>query len=294
MPMEKHSQFFLRILLCICVYLALLCACEAPASTGASLFTPPTTVAPETEPTASKEVTGIATQHQKIQQKISEIARKYGATGVQVAVIENGKVADDYVFGWAVWNTEPMTPNTKIRVASLSKIAVGMAAAALLDEGTVDLDADISRYWDVQVQNPYYPNTPITLRMLLNHTSSMYEQADEADTSAAAIQKRLTGAAFSRQKPGVTGSYDYCNYAFRVLGVTLELAGNRTLDQILGTAFYAPLGIDIAFAAGDLQNPRPIATLYRANGDVAMSAEALRDRHNTTVPAAMAATMPAT
>lgn len=226
----------------------------------------------------------ITEKHSDVQAQIEAIAQKHGAVGVQVAVVQNGQVVDSYTYGWATKNTDKMTADHKIRVASLSKIAVGMAAMCLQDEGTVNIDGDIGSYWDMKVRNPSYPNTPITLRMLLSHTSTLYELGDDMPVTESAIREQLSGSGFDGRKPGAVGSYYYNNYAFRVLGVTLELAGARTLDDLLGQKLFAPMGIDAAFAGGDLKNTDSIATLYRSSGAVGLSADTQRSRHNATVP----------
>ena len=43
----------------------------------------------------------------------------------------------------------------------------------LAEQGKIDLDADISCYLGFTLRNPNYPDTPITSKMLLSHTSSL-------------------------------------------------------------------------------------------------------------------------
>lgn len=70
----------------------------------------------------------IADNHEAVRAKVEEIAARYGAVGLQVAVLEDGVVTDSFACGWAVKNADPMTADHKMRVASLSKVGVGMAA----------------------------------------------------------------------------------------------------------------------------------------------------------------------
>ena len=65
-----------------------------------------------------------------------------------------------------------MTVDTKIRIASISKIVVSLAAAKLMDEGMIDPHEDISTYWGANIRNPA-SHTPITIRDILCHTSSL-------------------------------------------------------------------------------------------------------------------------
>ena len=210
--------------------------------------------------------------HDAIQAAVDAAGKKYGVAGMQVAVIEKGTVTDTFAYGWATKNTDPMTADHKLRIASISKVAVGITAQLLREEGVVDLDADISEYWDVKVKNPKYPDTPITLRSMLTHTSSITCYGDSTSRAYSSVKQKLQGPGFSSSVPGDIGYWIYNNYAFGVLGMTLELAADRLVDDILDQHLYTAMDIDAAFAGGELKNKDLIATLYRSGGDVARTA----------------------
>ena len=201
--------------------------------------------------------------HNELQKAIDSIAEKYGAAGVQVAVIEQGIVADTFAYGWATKDITPMTADHKMRVASISKVVLGMAAMCLQEEGVIGLDEDISRYWDCNVQNPAYPDIPITIRSLLSHTSSMEDASENASLSYYSVQNSLKGSGYSQAVPGEIGSWYYNNYGFDILGITLELASGRMVDEVLKEHLYDKLDIDAAYEAGDIQDTSKLVTLYR-------------------------------
>lgn len=222
--------------------------------------------------------------HDAIQVAVDAAAKKYGAQGLQVAVIEKGVVTDTYAYGWATRDSDPMTADHKLRIASISKVAVGITAQLLREDGIVDLDADISQYWDVQVKNPKYPDIPITLRGMLTHTSSIINAGDSTSRAYASVKSKLQSSGYSGAVPGDIGYWAYNNYAFAVLGMTLELASNRMVDDILGEKLYAPMDIDAAFGSGDIKNTHLLATLYRNGGEVARSVDAQKNMHSKTTP----------
>ena len=209
-------------------------------------------------------------QHDSIQNAIDLIAEKYCAVGLQVAVIEQGTVTDTYSYGWATQDIDPMTSEHKIRVASISKVFVGLAAMLLVEDGCVDLDRDISDYWGTTISNSMYPNNPITIRNMLNHTSSILCYGDDYGTNYSSMLSALQNG-FTNTRPGDISGWCYNNYAFRVLGVTLELAANQTLDTILSQALFSKMDIDASFAAGDVCNTALLSTLYQGSGEVARS-----------------------
>lgn len=230
------------------------------------------------------------TRHAELQAAVEAAADKYGAIGLQVAVVEDGTVTDTFSCGWATrsqyavvdsdgtalsWEGgEAMTADHKERAASLSKVAVGLAAMLLREEGTVDLDEGIGTYWGCKVQNPYYPDSPVTLRALLSHTSSIFLAGDGVSREYASVRAKLAGPGFTRTKPGALTSWGYNNYGFAVLGMTLELAAGESLDQVLGEALFAPMGIDAAFESGSVQDTDALVTLYDHAGRVERSVAA--------------------
>jgi len=222
--------------------------------------------------------------HDAIQAAVDTAAKKYGADGLQVAVIENGIVTDTYTYGWATKNTDEMTADHKIRIASISKVVVGITAQLLREDGIVDLDADISEYWGVKVQNPRYKTIPITISGMLSHTSSIFSAGDSTSRAYNSVKSMLQGPAFRNAVPGDIGYWSYNNYAFGVLGMTLELAADRVIDDILGERLYTPMDIDAAFGSGDLKNTDLIATIYRASGEVGRSVSKSKTLHSPETP----------
>ncbi len=218
---------------------------------------------------------------EQIESELDRILEKHGAVGAQVAFIHDGEVAGSYAYGWATMYSDPMTTDHKIRIASVSKVIVGMAAMLLQEDGVVDVDEDIGKYWDTTARNPLYPDIPITIRTILNHTSTIANYSNDFP-SAATIRSRLSYAYLSAE-PGSLESWCYNNYAFQVLGSTLEIASDRILDDILNEKLFDPLEIDASFANGDLENTDLLATLYRGN-TVEMSVGTQKSLHLYQIP----------
>lgn len=217
--------------------------------------------------------------HEALSQAITAAARRHGAVGVQAAVIENGAVTDAYHYGWAVKDSVPMTNAHKLRTASLSKVAVGLSAALLEEEGAVDYDADIGTYWGVRTWKP------VTIRSMLSHTSTLLNNESIA-WDCQGVKAQLSGASgYGRGVPGDLRYWSYNNHAFGVLGQTLELAAGRYLDDVLEERVLGPLGADCSFAAGELEEPELVTPLYRTNS-LGRSAASLRSVRRWSAPGA--------
>lgn len=211
-------------------------------------------------------------RHADLQAVVDATAQKYGAVGLQAAVIEDGVVTDTYAYGWATKGSDPMTAEHRMRVASISKVAIGAAAMMLEQDGIVDLDASIGDYWGCKVQNPYYPSKPVTIRSLLTHTSSIFLAGDDVSRKYSSVYARLSGGTgFSHVEPGSIYAWGYNNYGFGVLGMTLELAAGKVMDDILDEYFFDLMGVDAAFESGSIRDTDRLATLYNHGGSVARS-----------------------
>lgn len=221
-----------------------------------------------------------------VQQAVDAAAKKYGAAGVQVAVIRGGTVVDTFAYGWATKNTDPMTADHKMRIASISKVAVGVAAMILREEGIIDLDESIGTYWGIRTVNPYHKENVVSLRSLLTHTSSIVNAGDDVSRSYDNVLSKLKNGYYSKATPGAESSWNYNNYAFSVLGMTLELASNQFLTDILRERLFTAMDIDGSFYAGDLQNTDLLVTLYRNGGAVARSIATQKDMHAPATPGA--------
>ena len=60
--------------------------------------------------------------------------------------------------------------------AILLSVVAGLTTSALMrlvEEGRISLDDDVSELARFPVRNPLYPETPITVRMVLSHSSSL-------------------------------------------------------------------------------------------------------------------------
>ena len=68
---------------------------------------------------------------------------------------------------------EPVEANDPVRIASISKLIMAITTMRLVDEGKVDLDADVSDYVGFTLRAPGYPDTPVTLAQVLMHRAGL-------------------------------------------------------------------------------------------------------------------------
>lgn len=117
---------------------------------------------------------------------VAEGMQATGSQGLAIAIIEDGKVTLVKTWGRRNGTGAPLTPDTVMYGASLTKMMFGYLVAQLADEGALDLDASIAtmlprplpaytgereRYapYEDLAGDPRWRR--LTPRMLLNHTS---------------------------------------------------------------------------------------------------------------------------
>ena len=95
--------------------------------------------------------------------------------GAVVVVVKDGQVLTQRGFGYAdIDKRTPVSPETTLfRTGSVSKLTTWTAVMQLVEQGKLDLDADVNTYLDFNI--PAYDGKPITLRNIMTHTAGFQE-----------------------------------------------------------------------------------------------------------------------
>jgi CubicO group peptidase (beta-lactamase class C family) len=68
--------------------------------------------------------------------------------------------------------------DTVYDIGSVTKPFVATAVLQLYERALIDLDDDVNEYLPFSLRHPEYPDTPITIRMLLTHQSGLAHYTD--------------------------------------------------------------------------------------------------------------------
>ena len=107
--------------------------------------------------------------------------RYRGYPGIVVGVVADQELVWAKGFGLAnVAGKLPMTPQTKFRMASHSKLFTATAIMQLREQGKLRLDDPVSKYlpW-FAVKSPRPDDPPITIEQLLTHSSGLPREAGD-------------------------------------------------------------------------------------------------------------------
>jgi CubicO group peptidase (beta-lactamase class C family) len=100
----------------------------------------------------------------------------YKVPGVSIAVVHDGKI--EWAKGYGareVGSTDSVTASTRFQAASISKPVAATAALRLVEEGRLELDANVNdalKSWRVP-DNEFTAKQPVTLREILSHTAGL-------------------------------------------------------------------------------------------------------------------------
>lgn len=140
-----------------------------------------------------------------------------------------------------------LTADDPVRVASVSKLVVAIGVMRLVEAGTLDLDADVSRYLGWRLRNPAFPDTPITLRQLLSHTSSLTDTVDYVLALDADMARVLANPdAWDAQHPPGHW-FRYTNFNTPVVAAVMEKATGERFDLLMKRLVLGPLGLDACY-----------------------------------------------
>jgi CubicO group peptidase (beta-lactamase class C family) len=170
-----------------------------------------------------------------------------GLPGIAVGVVSDQELIWSAGFGFAdVQAKRPMTPATKFRMASHSKLFTATAIMQLREQGKLRLDDPISQYlpwFKVKTADPDDP--PITIEHLLTHSSGLPREAgshwsDHKFPTADEFKKLMP----DRQAPfSPEVRWKYSNLAYTLAGMVIEAVSGESWADYVQKNIYQPLGM---------------------------------------------------
>lgn len=263
-------------------------------ATATATYPPPTTATATPLPTASPRPAAATAAAQSVLPTIDP------ALAAALQDVLDRTVADGYIPGAVVsvnipgrqpWvgasglanraAQTPMTPNTRVRIGSVSKVFTAVIALQLAEEGVLSLDDSLERWLPGLLPR----GDEITLRMLLQQTTGLYDFLEDrsfvngayrnpnrvyAPTELVSYARRFP-LAF---QPGAAGRWDYSSTNYVILGMVIEKATGNTLALEMHNRIFAPLGLYDTYFTPDETVVGPLATGYArsiAQPEVAMT-----------------------
>lgn len=131
-----------------------------------------------------------------------------------------------------------------VRIASVSKLVVAIGVMRLVEQGTLNLDADVSASLGWTLRHPGWPHVPVTLRMLLSHRSGLTDDAGYWQTPLGGRLRGLLDHPRAWDAGHAPGAYwRYSNLNFPLVAMLMENATGERFDRLMERLVLQPLHI---------------------------------------------------
>ncbi len=207
-------------------------------------------------------------QSDKAEAGIRAIMEQTQVMGLSVAVVKNNKIIYTHSFGLKdLESNTPLTNDCIFRIASISKSFSATSIMQLAEAKKISLEDDMSKLVGFTIRNPKFPETVITMRMVLSHRSSINDSQGYFTLDAINPAKNPNWAkCYNDYEPG-TG-YMYCNLNYNMTGTIIEKISGERFDQFVKHHILDPLQLYAGYCVDSLDKSR-FASIYEYNTDSA-------------------------
>ena len=189
---------------------------------------------------------------QRVRDAAARAIEVHHLPGLSIGIVAGENLVFCESFGHADIETkEPMTPERRQRIASITKTMVGLCAMAAVDDGKLRLDDRIGTLLpDVTFSGPI---DGVTVRHLLTHSSGIGEAPsidrlrDVANPNRKAVTKPgdfaglYPGGVVVEVEPNT--KWAYSNNGFAMLGEIVSRAEKQPLAEVMQRRIFGPLGM---------------------------------------------------
>ncbi|MFJ4524563.1 serine hydrolase domain-containing protein [Streptomyces sp. NPDC088810] len=193
--------------------------------------------------------------------------------GAGVCVYHRGEPVVDLWGGFADEDrVDPWRPDTLGVLASPTKALVAVSALRLVDQGLLDLDAPVARYWP---EFAAHGKAGITLRMVLAHRSGVV-CLDHAPITNEAMRTHLPIAealadARPEWEPDTAHGYHGITFGYLVSELLRRQTG-RTVGRYFAEEIAGPLGLDCHIGVPD-DGAVHLATMFTSKAEALFAGE---------------------
>jgi CubicO group peptidase (beta-lactamase class C family) len=200
--------------------------------------------------------------------------RECDEVGAAVAVYLDGALVVDLWAGHKDFaRTQPWQRDTLVNVYSTTKGVTALAAHRLVDEGKLDLDAPVAKYWPEFAQAG---KGAIPVRFLLSHRAGLPAVRKLLPNEALYDWTAMTDALAAETPwwtPGSAHGYHAVTFGWLVGEVVRRIAG-KSLGAYVRDTFARPLGLDFHIGLAEREHARVADILQQTPPAVGV-----RDRH---------------
>ena len=201
------------------------------------------------------------TDIQEFNDYISTSISKANIAGMSIAIVSGDSILFAQGYGYSdIQTKEPFTPETVMNIASISKTFVGVALMHLVEKGLIGLDDDVNNFLPFKVLNPHLPESIITPRHLMSHSSGIkdyqkvylpsYHYGGDSPTPLGEFLSdylspdgtHYSKKNFTKSKPGK--KFVYSNIGAGLAGYIVERVSGKPLNVFTKEIIFKPLDMN--------------------------------------------------
>ena len=178
-------------------------------------------------------------EYRVVERIVRDEMHKQNIPGLAITMLRDGKIVHQLALGMAnLEHKVPVATETAFSIGSLSKQFIASAIMLLEQEGSIDLDAKISRYLS-DVPDAW---SMITVRHLLTHTSGLVREGPAFRPEVRQPDIEVIRSAYQlplRFAPGE--KFEYCNLGYFILVEIISRVSGMTWPEFFQARIFHPL-----------------------------------------------------
>jgi beta-lactamase class C len=188
-----------------------------------------------------------AVDYARLDARLQRLIRDRSMVGLAVGIVENGEIR--FLKGYGVTQaggSEPVTPSTVFRWASLSKGVAADMVARLAADGSLSLEDPISR-WASSVRLPGGTENVATVANLLSHTTGLFAHAEDPRLEEGMdphVLRASMAILHNICAPGTCHAYQ--NVLYDAASEIVERVTGKSYGEVLRERLFGPLGMTTA------------------------------------------------
>jgi CubicO group peptidase (beta-lactamase class C family) len=205
-----------------------------------------------------------------IDKRIPALMSRYDIPGVSISLVKAGKIVWFGAYGYAdVESGRMLTPDTPMRVQSISKSVTAWAIMQLVEQGKIDLDQPAVQYlksWRFPASD--FSTDEVTVRQLLSHTSGLplgdvftiYSPGDDMPS----LRDKLTQEALPVMEPAA--AFSYSNTGYNLLELLIEDVTGQDFATYMHREVLLQIGMERSSYHWSSNLEPPVPNGYDLNG----------------------------
>ena len=201
-------------------------------------------------------------------------------SGIGIAIFSKDSVLYKKGYGFSdLKKKKRFTTNTIMNIASISKTFIGTSIMYLVENNQINLDDDINTLLPFHIHNPHSPESIITLRTLMSHTSgiidnqeiylSSYHYGKDSPIKLGYFLKNYlskNGDFFSKDNfnsKTIGKEFTYSNIGAGLAAYIVEIVSGKPFNIFTKEIIFDPLGMSNTFWFLSEMDPTDHAKIYK-------------------------------